>query len=238
MPFRGSGTRHTLEPCNDLAKAGAPDPPSPSTTTALLELPAGAMVLCTTAPAVVRGVLPWLDPELQIGASSRRLGTVAPRQLASKCSRDVCTPSAERAKSSGVSAVSTAVCPAGKPRPCRPTGVVTKGIPRDMAMTFLVAIPVPLKTGATKTLSCESCRFSWTSVRVPRMVTWPSCTALLMAPSSLTWLSHPGPTRYRCPMPPDCSAAFPLGELRAMSGCTSWTSHCMAFTASPCMPPT
>ena len=29
-----------------------------------------------------------------------------------------------------------------------------------------------------------------------------------------------------------------FGELRAMSGCTSWTSHCMAFTASPCMPPT
>lgn len=35
------------------------------------------MVLSTTAPAVVRGVLPWLDPELQIGASSRRLGTVS-----------------------------------------------------------------------------------------------------------------------------------------------------------------
>ena len=68
---------HSLGPWSDLARAGAPEPPSPSTTNALLELPDDARLLCTAALAVMRGAL--RPCELQIAASPRRPGPAVPR---------------------------------------------------------------------------------------------------------------------------------------------------------------
>ena len=135
------------------------------------------------------------------------------------------------AKASSSSAMSTACCAVGRPRPWRPTVVVTSGMPCAIAITFFVAIPVPLKTGATKALWSYGRRRLQVAQRAEERDAAGGDRGVER--QRLGHVLEPaGPREVEVAD----AAGRELGG--AEEGWTRSTSHSTAITASPCIPPT